>query len=160
MRLGLIGVLAMKKILIGTVAALCMLAGAASPAAARPYWGGGYGHYHGYHGGGDAFGNFLLGGLLIGGAVAIASSASRDERPVYRSSSVDDVRDAGAEARAVTSICSDAAEGMAHSRITGIDSVGREGDGWRVEGTVEAGRGNRPFSCGTHFGQVDFVRLG
>ena len=86
----------MKKILIGTVAALSMLAGAASPAAARPYWGGGWGHYHhGYYGGGDAFGNFLLGGLLVGGAVAIASSASRDSRPVYRSSSVDDVRDAG-----------------------------------------------------------------
>jgi len=151
----------MKKILIGTVAALSMLAGAASPAAARPYWGGGWGHYHHrYYGGGDAFGNFLLGGLLVGGAVAIASSASRDSRPVYRSSSVDDVRDAGAEARAVTSICSDAAEGMAHSRITGIDSVGREGDGWRVEGTVAAGRDDRPFSCGTRFGRIDFVHLG
>lgn len=150
------GVLAMKKMLIGTVAALAMVASVASPAAARPYWGG-HGYYH--HHGGDAFDNFLLGGLLIGGAVAIASSASRDDRPVYRSDTVVDVRDAGDEARAVTSICSDAAEGMSHSRVTGIDSVGREGDGWRVEGTVDAGRGDRDFSCGTRYGRVDYVQL-
>jgi hypothetical protein len=151
----------MKKALIGTIAALAIVVGAAAPAAARPYWGGGYGYgYRHYHGGGDAFGNFLLGGLLVGGAVAIASSANRDPRPVYRSSGIDDIRDAGAEARAVTAICSDAAEGMAHSRISGIDSVGRDGDGWRVEGTVAAGRGDRPFSCGTRFGRVDFVHLG
>ena len=59
----------------------------------------------------------------------------------------------------MTSICSDAAEGMSHSRVTGIDSVGREGDGWRVEGTVDAGRGDRGFSCGTRYGRVDYVQL-
>ncbi len=152
----------MKKI-IGSVAALAMLAAMASPAAARPYWGGGRGYYgHHHRGGGDAFGNFLLGGLLVGGAVAIASSANRDRdaRPVYRSSSVGDVRDAGEDARAVASICSEAVEGMGRNRVSGVDSVGRDGDGWRVEGTVEAENGDRPFSCGTRNGRVDFVQLG
>jgi len=150
----------MKKV-IGSVAALAMLAGMAAPASARHYWGGPryYGHYH--HGG-DAFGNFLLGGLLVGGAVAIASSANRDRdsRPVYRSSSVDDLRDAGEDARQVTAICTDAVEGMGRNRVSGVDSVGRDGDGWRVEGTVEAGDSDRPFSCGTRDGRVDFVQLG
>jgi hypothetical protein len=147
----------MKKMMIGSVAALAMAASIVSPAAARPYWGG-YGYHH-YHGGGDDLGAFLLGGLLVGGAVAIASSPRRDDRPVYRSDSVVDVRNAGDEARAVTSICSDAAEGMSHDRVIGIDSVGREGDGWRVEGTVDTEHGNRGFACGTRFGRVDYVQL-
>lgn len=146
----------MKKMVIGTVAALAMVAAVASPAAARPW--GGYGYHH-YHGGGDDFGAFLLGGLLVGGAVAIASSSRHDDRPVYRSDSVVDVRNAGDEARAVTSVCADAAEGVSRSHVTGIDSVGREGDGWRVEGTVDTGHGNRGFACGTRFGKVDYVQL-
>ncbi len=166
----------MKKLMIGSVAALAMLAGAVSPAAARPYWGGGGGYYGGYgrgyyggyghRGGGDAFGNFLLGGLIVGGAVAIASSASRnsDSRnsgtrslPADR---IDDVRGAGEDAREVASICSDAAETMARGRVLGVDSVGRDGDGWRVEGSVSADRGDRHFSCGARAGRVDFVQLG
>lgn len=154
--------MAMTKKIIGSVAALAMLAGMAAPASARPYWGGGRGYYGGHHHGGDAFGNFLLGGLLVGGAVAIASSANRDRdsRPVYQSSSVNDVRDAGDDARRVASICTEAVEGMAHNKVSGVDSVGRDGEGWRVEGTVEAGNGDRPFSCGTREGRVDFVQLG
>jgi hypothetical protein len=144
------------KMMFGWVAALAMAASIVSPAAARPW--GGYGYHH-YHGGGDDLGAFLLGGLLVGGAVAIASSSRQDDRPVYLSDSVVDVRNAGAEARAVTSICSDAAEGMSHNRVTGIDSVGREGDGWRVEGTVDTEHGNRSFACGTRFGRVDYVQL-
>jgi GMP synthase-like glutamine amidotransferase len=57
----------MFKTAIASVVALTMVAGASAPAAARPYWGGGYGHYN--RGGGNALGNILLGGVLVGGAV-------------------------------------------------------------------------------------------
>jgi hypothetical protein len=155
------GVLAMNKYMIGSVAALAMVAGAVSPAAARPYWGGGY--YGGHrHGGGDAFGNFLLGAIVAGGAVAIASNAGKNSgsNRAIPSRGIDDVRGAGEDARAVASICSDAAESMAHGKVLGVDSVGRDGDGWRVEGTVEADRGDRYFSCGAREGRVDFLKLG
>jgi hypothetical protein len=155
------GVLTMNKFMIGSMAALAMVAGAASPAAARPYWGGGYyGGYH-RHGGGDAFGNFLLGAIVAGGAVAIASNAGKNSGSrAIPSRGIDDVRGAGEDARAVASICSDAAESMAHGKVLGVDSVGRDGDGWRVEGTVEADRGDRYFSCGAREGRVDFLKLG
>ena len=154
----------MKKMLIGAVAGVAMLAGAASPAAARGYWGGprwGGGYYR--HGGGDAFGNFLLGAVIAGGAVAIETSAGknrdRDDRPDVRSNGRFDMRGAGEDAREVASICSEAAESMARGRVLGVDSVGRDGDGWRVEGMVDADRGQRHFSCGAREGRVDFVQL-
>jgi len=148
----------MIKTVIASVVALTMVAGASAPASARGYWGGGYGHHHG---GGDTFGNILLGGVLVGGAVAIASAAknNRDTRPVYQSNGNADLRDAGEDARQVASMCSDAVENMARSRVATVDSVGRDGDGWRVEGVVQAERGDRHFSCGARDGNVDFVQL-
>ncbi|TZG29126.1 hypothetical protein [Sphingomonas montanisoli] len=159
----------MKKMLIGAMASVAMLAGAAAPAEAGPwgprgYWGGpryGGGYYR--RGGGDAFGNFLLGAVIAGGAVALATSAGRnrdrDARPEVRSNGRFDLNAAGEDAREVASICSDAAETMARGRVLGVDSVGRDGDGWRVEGVVDADRGQRHFSCGARAGAVDFVQF-
>jgi len=62
----------------GSAVIASMLAASATPALARPGygWGGrGYGdHWH--HHDGDGFGNFLLGAIVAGGAIALVSSAS------------------------------------------------------------------------------------
>jgi len=145
----------MVKAAIASLVALTMVAGASTPAAARPYWG------HGHRHGGDAFGNILLGGVLVGGAVAIASAANKNraQRPAYEANGNGDLRDAGEDAREVAAMCSSAVENMARGRASTVDSVGRDGDGWRVEGVVEAERGDRHFSCGARDGNVDFVQL-
>jgi len=149
----------MIRTLIGSATALALLAGTAAPAAARPYWGG----YRHHHGGGDTFGNILLGGVIVGGAIAIANASKKDKTLASRRSADqrDDLREDGEDARQVAAICTDAVENMARGRVAAVDSVGRDGDdGWRVDGVVEAERGDRHFFCGVRQGQVDTVELG
>jgi len=173
LRFSLWGIVMIKiKTLVGSATALAMVAAAAAPAAARPYWGGrgyggygyGYGHRH-YHGGGDTFGNILLGAVIGGGIFAVANSAgkNRDRTVASRSGDDqrDDLRDAGSDAREVASICSDAVEGMARGRVASVDSVDRDGDAWRVDGIIDVERdGDRHFFCDVRYGKVETVQLG
>lgn len=152
----------MIKALIGSATALALVAGAAAPAAARPYWGG-YRHHRG--GGGDTFGNILLGAIIGGGAIAIASSASKnraEQIPSRRGDDQrDDLRESGEDARQVASICTDAVENMARGPVSSVDSVGRDGpDGWRVDGVVRGERGDKHFFCAVREGQIETVDLG
>jgi len=57
-------------------------------------------------------------------------------------------------------VCSDAAERQAgaDARVAVIDSVIRDGAGWRVEGELSNSE-QRTFLCGTRDGRVDFVQL-
>ena len=148
----------MIKTLIGSMTALALVAGASAPAAARPYWGG-YGHHRGH--GGDAFGNILLGAVIAGGAIAVASSAGKNKGVASRGGADqrDDLRDAGDDAREVSSICTGAVENMAHGPVSSVDSVGRDGDGWRVDGVVRGERGDREFLCDVREGLVESVQL-
>lgn len=155
------------KTLVGSATALAFLAAAAAPAAARP-WGRGFGGYGGYHhrhhGGGDTFGNILLGAVIGGGIFAVANSANKNsDRTVASRRGVDqrdDLYEAGSDAREVASMCSDAVETMARGRVSAVESVDRDGDGWRVDGTIDVEReGDRNFFCGVRNGRVETVQL-
>lgn len=58
-------------------------------------------------------------------------------------------------------VCSNAAERQAgeNARIEQIQSVARDGNGWRVEGSISNSK-ESTFLCGTTNGRVDFVQLG
>lgn len=153
----------MSGIFFRTGAALSLAAAAtmaATPALARDRgWGGGWGHRH--HD--TDFGDVLAGVLIIGGIAAIASAASKpdrsrddpppqpypdraypadergadyaaDNRPVWR---------AGQGIDAAVNHCMDAVE-TGRERVDSVDSVSRDGDGWRIDGRM-AGNGN--FTC-------------
>jgi hypothetical protein len=80
---------------------------------------------------------------------------------VTRSDERDGAR--GEAAEVASDLCSDAAQRkIGNGHVDGIDSVERDGEGWRVEGTVSAGRSGdaRPFVCGVRDGKVDYVQLG
>ncbi len=72
---------------------------------------------------------------------------------------------AGAEGssamQAAIGACAEAAERRAgaNARVETIDTVARDGNGWRVEGSLSGGT-QRFFSCGSTAGQADFVQLG
>ena len=140
--------------------------------------------YRGYRGhrrhrDGISGGDLLAGILVIGGIAAIASAASKnnnqrrtDDRD-YRSENqrYDDRRadpredsryDRGSgDMEAAINACSDAAERQAgnDSRVAAIQSVVRDGAGWRVEGEL-ANSDERSFLCGARDGRVDFVQVG
>lgn len=145
----------------------------ASPVMARGYggWGGGWGHRH--HDRGIDGGDVLAGLLVIGGIAAIATAASNKNKqnreadyryPDNRSPDRDDragdggyqtppsgygndrnERDYGASDRnldgAVDNCVAEVERG--NTRVDSIENVGRDGDGWRVEGRAD----NRDFSC-------------
>lgn len=167
-------------------AALALLVSASAPALAGPRGGYGHGNYgHGYrhhhNGRGVDFGDVLLGGLIVGGVVAIASAASKQKEreraersydPYYRDyhsravpppvhapherpryADVGSVDDAA-------SACANAAEGIDGGRVTSIRAVSRDGAGWRVDGYVSGNRGEESFACGTRSGVVDFIQIG
>lgn len=160
---------------IGLGTAVALLA-TSMPAMARPRYGYhppafgyGYGQYgRGYRRDRFDFGDFLLGAVLAGGVVAAVSSArNRDGRPsTERSGSRVPDRDQ----EAATDACAVAVERQAgryaaDARVTDVDTVSRDGEGWRVEGVVATGedrsyRDSRRFQCGVRYGQVDFVQLG
>lgn len=148
----------MFKTFIGSATALALVASASAPVQARPYWGG----YRHHHGGGDTFGNILLGAVIAGGAIAVASSVGKNKGiPSRRGADQrDDLRDSGDDAREVSSICTNAVENMAKGPVSSVDSVGRDGDdAWRVDGVVRGERGDRQFLCDVREGQVESVQL-
>jgi hypothetical protein len=117
--------------------------------------------------------------LVIGGIAAIASAASKNNRDRryeerdYRSqnqryddrradSRYDNRNDRGiGDMEAAINACSDAAERQAgrDARVSAVQSVVRDGEGWRVEGEL-SNSDQRTFLCGASEGQVDFVQLG
>jgi len=146
----------------------------------------GYRDYRGYRRHRDRIdgGDILAGILVIGGIAAIASAASKNDRDRryeerdYRSrnqryddrradtrddSRYDDRKyDRGTgDVQSAINICSDAAERQAgrDARVSAIQSVVRDGDGWRVEGEL-SNSAERTFLCGASEGRVDFVQLG
>lgn len=141
----------------------------------------GYRGYRGHHRHRDRIdgGDILAGILVIGGIAAIASAASKNNRDRryedrdYRSDNrrYDDRRadsrndyrnDRGTEAmESAISACADAAERQAgrDARVSEIESVVRDGSGWRVEGEL-TNSAQRSFLCGATDGRVDFVQLG
>ncbi len=143
----------------------------------------GYQGYRGYRGhrrhrDGVDGGDILAGILIIGGIAAIASAASKnsnDRRYDNRDYRTEDQRyddrssdrredsryDRGSgDMEAAISVCTDAAERQAgaDARVAAIDSVIRDGAGWRVEGEL-ANSDQRTFLCGASNGRVDFVQL-
>lgn len=141
----------------------------------------GYRGYRGYRHHRDRIdgGDILASILVIGGIAAIASAASKNSRDQryedrdYRSQNqrYDDRRaDTRDESRydrgtgdmeSAIQACSDAAERQAgrDARVSAIESVVRDGEGWRVEGEL-SNSDQRTFLCGASEGRVDFVQLG
>jgi hypothetical protein len=152
----------------GALAAAAALSLAATPAMAR-----GWHHHHDGIDAGDVFGGLLIVGGIAAIAAAVSNSnkdrrARDDERyrdyrdyrddgyrevppQRYRDDrSYDDDRDgpssswrSGVGDDGAVDACVGEVERGDRS-IDSIDSVSREGDGWRVEGRV---RGGRDFSC-------------
>lgn len=187
----------MFRKMLGSAAVAAILVTSSAPALARPgdgwggryggsssfggyggYRGGGYGNYGGYggyrhhrHGNGDGFGNFLLGAIVAGGIVAIASAAAKQSRdPVYGSSRDGrigndaggrDSRDWTADEKEAANVCADTAENVASQRgenrkVDDVDRVVADGQGYRVEGVLEGGRS---FICGVKRGEVAFIQF-
>jgi len=147
----------------------------------------GWGEYRGYRGyrghrrhrDGISGGDVLAGILVIGGIAAIASAASKNNRDRryedrdYRNENAryDDRRadmrdndryDRGTgDMESAINVCSNAAERQAgrDARVSAIESVVRDGAGWRVEGEL-ANSAERSFLCGASDGRVDFVQIG
>ena len=158
----------------GSAVIASMLAASATPALARPGygWGGrGYGgHWH--HHDGDGFGNFLLGAIVAGGAIALVSSASNAQHERdgvrYGTSDYDDGRiEVGQDSRswsdaenAAADACADGVEALASRRgddqkVDDIRSVDPDRNGYRVEGVMASGR---PFVCGVSRGEVTYIQ--
>jgi hypothetical protein len=134
---------------------------------------------HRRHRDGISGGDLLAGILVIGGIAAIASAASKNSRDRryedrdYRSENQDydnrraDTRDdsrydrGSGDMEAAINACSDAAERQAgrDARVSAIESVVRDGDGWRVEGELSNSE-QGSFLCGSTEGRVDFVQIG
>ena len=104
-------------------------------------------------------GDILAGALLLGGIAAIASAVTNNNNsrrgPNDRFSNNDDVRSASTQCGAAA-----AAQSGFGARVERIDTVVRDGNGWRVEGLVGARRGGvDSFTCGISFGQIDYVQF-
>jgi hypothetical protein len=112
--------------------------------------------------------------MVAKGTVVLGRVADRVETVIdaeidgYKRGGDGSVRDgregARSEAAEVASdLCSEAAQRkIGNGHIDAIGSVDRDGEGWRVEGTVSAGRDGdaRPVVCGVSKGKVDYVQLG
>lgn len=143
------------RTLLVSAAALSMVA---TPAMANHNWGWGGRHHRDRVDAGDV----LTGILIIGGIAAIASAASNNkkrERYERREESYPDQRDqrdysrderpewqdqqGGAGINSAINRCmSEVSRGS--SRVQDVDSVAREGEGWRVMGRTSSGS---QFSC-------------
>lgn len=170
--------------LTAALAGAALVLSSASPALARPWghggwdrpgWGshggswGGHRRYRGYrHRDGFDFGDFVLGAIVAGGiAAAIASAKDRDRDGGRDRDGRYGARDSAAENRAAE-LCSEAAEreagrrGDRDARVEDISYVGRDGDGWRVEGRLadrDRYQDGAPFVCGVTDGRIDYVRI-
>ena len=129
----------------------------------RGNWGGGWGR--GHHDDIDA-GDVFAGLLIIGGIAAIASAASKADRPQRQSVPSPDYRDPAPrygdrddrpswqEGRAVGSGAGRGIDGAVDAcvgevergtrRVDTVDGVRRDQNGWRVDGRVRTGQG---FAC-------------
>ena len=141
----------------------------------------GYRGYRGHrrHHRGISGGDVLAGILVIGGIAAIASAASKnnndrrsDDRDYrtdrqrhddWRAETRNDNRDSpGTNAmESAINACSSAAERQAgrDAQVVAIESVVRDGEGWRVEGEL-SNSDRSTFLCGATEGRVDFVQIG
>lgn len=144
---------------VAAIAAFSMLA---TPVMARGWGGGGWGgHRHHHRGDGVDGGDLLAGLLVIGGIAAIASAASKadkerrdgdytrpegDQRPPaprYGEAPARGYQPGTGSIDAAVDSCVQEVE-RADRRISSVDSVQRDGAGWRVEGQVGNGR---DFAC-------------
>ncbi len=151
-----------------TLASAAALSLVATPAMARDWgWGGAYGHRH--NDGIDA-GDVIAGILIIGGIAAIASAASKagkdkrarspnrypDDQGGSDGYSNDSNRGYGSDNRdarpqwngsnafnTAVDRCVGEIE-LGKARVESVDSVNRDGAGWRVQGQV---RGSGDFAC-------------
>ena len=129
----------------------------------------GYRGYRGYrhrHNGIDG-GDVLAGALILGGIVAIASAANSnsrqsrvDERRTYYDPRARNAYRSG-DLNAAADQCAFAVEDRAGygARIDRITTVARDGNGWRVEGSVASDRGYDNFYCGITDGRIDYIQL-
>lgn len=145
-----------------TLAAVATFSIAATPALARDRWGGGDWGRHYRHDRVDA-GDIFAGVLIIGAIAAIASASSKAKKeqrraepePVYpdgdyqRGNSGNYGTDDRPEWREGTGIdsavnrCRDELS-RGSARVDTVESVARDGDGWRVQGRATGGA---EFSC-------------
>jgi hypothetical protein len=119
-------------------------------------------------------GDVLTGIGILAGIAIIADAASkaddgsrrrREEPSVYRDNAPSRYEEEprasyGNDLGSAVTACTDAAERSAggSARVQEIGSVTRNGDGWRVEGSLDRGA-NRGFSCSTSGGRVEEVRM-
>ena len=154
------GIFNKAALTLGTAALLTV---SAAPAQARGWHG--YGHRH--HDRVDA-GDVLTGIGILAGIAIIASAASKSDRQdrapeprSYPSYPEDDggyqsSRSGGGDVSSAVQSCSAEVERRADATVSEIGSVTRDGDGWRVEGTLDTGR---TFTCGATDGRTDYVQL-
>ena len=155
-------------------AAVLSMAATPALARDRGWGGGWGKHYGRHHGDGVSAGDVLAGVLIIGGIAAIASAASkskkdreaqdgtndyrypgrypgqqddavRDNSPRYGNSGADDRPEwrEGTGINGAVDRCLEEVE-RGSNRVDGVDSVNREGEGWRVAGRTGNGQ---DFAC-------------
>lgn len=142
---------------------------------------GGFGR-RGFRRRGIGAGDVLAGALIIGGIVAIASAASnnnnerryrRDEqnRDINRNDNFNrnnDINRNNSQNYDTSALnqaadqCSFAAEDRLGNgaQVDRINSIARDGNGWRVEGTLRSDQGIEDFQCGVTGGNIEFIQLG
>lgn len=155
------------RLLLSAATATFLTVSAAAPAEVRPY-----GRHHRHHDRIDA-GDVLLGAILLGGIVAVASAASKD-----RGRNGDWGRDDPDAERAAVEQCADAAEQEArdrsrNARVTDITDVERRGVSYRVRGIIDYRPGNDDsddrrwddyrdnsrFTCTVRYGRILDLRI-
>jgi hypothetical protein len=165
--ISMIGKTSRLTAMLASAAAFSM---AASPAFAQGWGGGHWGRHRSHVDAGDV----LTGILIIGGIAAIASAASShkrdrrdDERPEYpreRSAGYGNDNDQqwnqqgqqnGGVDNAVNRCTSEVSHGS--NRAASVDSINRDGDGWRVQGHTGQGA---EFTCSVDAdGQIRGVQV-
>jgi hypothetical protein len=161
------------------ISALAMTAGAMPVAAAPSFqetkasrYSEGHDYRRGRHHRRDkvSAGDILTGIGILAGIAIIADAASKNDRrndapppPVYYPDDDYNAQDASRASNDIgqaVDICSQAAERDAggDARVDEIRSASRDGNGWRVEGTL-SGNGAAGFICGASNGAVDFLQL-
>lgn len=145
------------------LASAAVLSMVASPAFAQSWgggwgdnWGGGWGRHRSHVDAGD----ILAGILIIGGIAAIANAASKSKRdrrdddrrypgdyPRERSNGYGNDNDQqwqqnGGVDNAVNRCSNEVSRGS--GRTATVDTINRDGDGWRVQGRTDEGRA---FAC-------------
>ncbi len=155
------------------VAAAAMLATSTAPALAQNYPGGGYGGDYGREHRRDhdhiGAGGIIAGIAVIGVIAAIASASSKHRNNGgYDGRYGDGYRGGINSENAAADACANAIEQQSGYRVTGIDTVDRTGDGYRVRGTLNTrnggswgyGRNQRQgFYCAVRDGSISDVRI-